>query len=358
MKKHLYFIMFLSIVLIIVGCQTSVGENENVINDLANLEASFDEELKATDFYPYVQNKIYDYEGIGNEYAEQRVFIEFVDGNRAQIKIINPGTNLIKRIEYSDGAVIETYSEGEFYHIENMLNTKGDKENIILKEPIVVGNSWTTKDGHTKEITSINAIIDTPYNNFEALEVTTSLDDGSFIKEYFVKNIGLVARIFDYKEYQVETLLKSIEEKPLEHSSQFFYPLFSDTKSVYIDDKILFYTNDSIEKLFEEKMKNPPSDKLIALISKDTKINSIHFDRNNNWTVKVDFSDELLNHMNVGTAIESEVLKSIVNTLGKFYDAERVYISVNGRPYESGHFALRNEDGFLVETEGIEKFNN
>jgi spore germination protein GerM len=74
--------------------------------------------------------------------------------------------------------------------------------------------------------------------------------------------------------------------------------------------------------------------------------------------VKVDFSDELLDHMNIGTAMESEVLKSIVNTFGKFYDAEKVYISVNGRPYESGHFALRNEDGFLVDTEEIEKFNN
>lgn len=358
MKKHLYFVLFLSIILTIVGCQTSIGEKENVINDLDNLEVSFDEELKASDFYPYVQNKIYDYEGIGNEYADQKAFIEFVEGNKAQIKIINPGTNLIKIVEYSEGAVVETYSEGEFYHIENMLNTKENKENIILKEPIVVGNSWTTKDGQTKEITSLNAIIDTPYNIFEALEVTTNLDDGSLLKEYFVKNIGLVARIFDYKEYQVKTLLRSIDEKPLEHSIQFFYPLFSDTETVYIDDKLLFYTNESIEKLFEEKMKNPPSEDLIAPLLDDMKINSIHFDRNNNWTVKVDFSDEFISGMSSGTALEYEILKSIVNTFGKFYDTERVYISVNGRPYESGHFALKNEEVFLVDTEGIEKFKN
>lgn len=358
MRKHLYFIIFLSIILTVVGCQPSVGEKENITNDMGKLAASLDEDVRATDYYPFVENKIYDYEGIGNEYAEQKTFVEFTEGNKAQIKIINPGTNLIKIVEYSDGILKESYSEGEFYHIENMLNTKEDKENIILKEPIIVGNSWTTRDGQIREITSLNTFIDTPYSRFETVEVTTTYDDGSLLKEYYAMNVGLVARIFDFKDYQVKTLLKSIDEKPLEHNSQFFYPLYSDIKSVYLEDKILFYTNQTIEKLFEEKLKNPPSDKLIAPISKDTKINSIHFDRNNNWTVKVDFSDEFLNDMKVGTALESEILKSIINTLGKFYDTERVYISVNGRPYESGHFAMKNEEGFLVNTDEIEEFNN
>lgn len=358
MKKHLYFIISLSIILIIVGCQISVGEKENLINDMANLEASSDEELKATDYYPFIQNRIYEYEGIGNEYAEQKVYTEFVEGDKAQIKIINPGTNRIKIVEHNEGAVIETYSEGEFYHIENMLNTKGDKENIILKGPIVVGNSWTTKEGYTKEITNLDAIIDTPYNEFKALEVTTSLDDGSCIKEYFAKNIGLVARIFDYKDYQIETLLKSIEEGPMEHSIKFFYPLYSNLKSIYLEDKILFHTNQRIESIFEEKLKNPPSADLIAPLLDNMKINSIHFDRNSNWTVKVDFSEEFLVGMNSGTALEHEILKSIVNTFGKFYDTERVYISINGRPYESGHIGLKNEEAFLVDTDEIEKYIN
>lgn len=356
MKKQLYFVILLSIIITVVGCQTSIGEKENTVNNLANIEAIHDEELKAIDYYPFVENRIYDYEGIGNEYAEQKTFVEFTDKNKAQIKIINPGTNLIKIVEYDEGALVETYSEGEFYHIENMLNTKGDKEDIILKEPIVVGNSWLTKDGYTKEITNLDVLIETPYRKFEALEVTTTFDDGSFLKEYFGKNVGLVARIYDYKEYQVKTLLKTIEEKPLEHNSQFFYPLFSDTKSVFVDGKILFYTNGRIESLFEEKLKNPPSDDLIAPLLDDMKINSIHFDRNNNWMVKVDFSDEFLKGMNSGTALEYEILKCIVNTFGKFYDTDKVYISINGRPYESGHFALHDDEGFLVDTEGIEIF--
>ena len=35
-----------------------------------------------------------------------------------------------------------------------------------------------------------------------------------------------------------------------------------------------------------------------------------------------------------------EILKSVVNTLEKFYDVEKVYITVEDKPYESGHFRV------------------
>lgn len=353
MKKRLYIIALLTLILIIGGCQTSIGIKKVDNDQVMALEGG----LKATDYYPFDENKLYEYEGVGNEYAEQKVFLEFVDGNKAQFKLMNPGTNQIKIVEYKEKTLAEIYTEGEFYHIENMLSVKPDKENIILKEPITVGNSWTTTDGDTKEITSLNTPIDTPYGQFEALEVITKYESGGEGKEYFVKNIGLVARIYDYEGNEIKTLLKSIETRPLENVSQFYYPLYSDTKSVYLEDKILFHTNESIEKIFEEKFKNAPSDELIAPLEENTQINSIHFDRTNNWTVKVDFSEELLMNNKAGTALESEILQSIVNTFGKFYDTEKVYITVNGRPYESGHFAMAGEEGFMVDTDGIEEFN-
>ena len=87
-----------------------------------------------------------DYEGIGNEYAEQKTFIEFVEGNRAQMKIMNPGTVFVKVMEYKDGALTEVFAEGEFYHIENMLNANTNSSNTILKEPLQVGNTWSNDE--------------------------------------------------------------------------------------------------------------------------------------------------------------------------------------------------------------------
>ena len=115
-------------------------------------------------------------------------------------------------------------------------------------------------------------------------------------------------------------------------------------------------TNQSIEKLLEDKLKNPSSEKLIAPIPEGVVINSIHLDRSS-WIVRVDFSEEILKNLNAGSAFEYEIIRSIVNTIGKYYDTEKVYISVAGIPYESGHYAIREGEYFKVDTEGINEFN-
>ena len=101
-------------------------------------------------------------------------------------------------------------------------------------------------------------------------------------------------------------------------------------------------------------MKNPPSDKLLPDISIGTVVNSVVMDRNN-WILKVDFSKELLSETNIGSSQEVEILKSIVNTLVGFFDTEQVYISIEGKPYESGHYALKEGDTFKVDLENIEQ---
>ena len=83
-------------------------------------------------------------------------------------------------------------------------------------------------------------------------------------------------------------------------------------------------------------------------------INSIKLDKNS-WTLRVDFSEELISKSNFGSALETEVLKSIVNTLGKFYDVENVFITVEDKPYESGHYLLREGESFKVNMENIEE---
>ena len=124
----------------------------------------------------------------------------------------------------------------------------------------------------------------------------------------------------------------------------------------YVKQKIKFATNDNIEEVLEKILKEPPSDKLTPVISEKAKINKINLDRNS-WTLKVDFSEELLTEMNAGSSMEMEILKSLVNTLGEFYDVDKVYITVEGKPYESGHYSINTEEFFKVDKEGIEEFN-
>ena len=69
--------------------------------------------------------------------------------------------------------------------------------------------------------------------------------------------------------------------------------------------------------------------------------------------MEVDFSKEFADDFNIGSAQEAEMLKSVVNTLGKFYDVDKVYITIENIPYESGHFGLREGEFFLVDISDV-----
>ena len=365
MKNKLFLLIISVMIISLVACGPNLPnvENDSAKNNdediVENEEGGIKEELLTiADYYPFKVDQIMDYEGIGNEFAEKTSFVEFVKNNRMQMKIMNPGTTFVKVIEYKNGALIEVFSEGEFYHIENMLNSSSNSNNIILQEPLEVGTTWTTEEGFTNKITSIDKEIETPSGAYKALEVTTELEDGGVQKDYYAKGLGLVANIYVDGDFEVKTLLKETRNDKLDIDIVSYYPNSKDTEIVTesVKQNIKFGTNDIIEDILEKIMKEPPSDELIPLISEATKINNINLDRST-WTLEIDFSEELLTEMNAGSSFEMEILKSIVNTLGEFYDVDKVYITIEGEPYESGHFGISSEEFFKVDKDGVKEFN-
>ena len=352
MKKFLYLFSILVITFSIIGCSKAADPEEANIGMVE--EAEQGEILTIMDYYPFEENKIMAYEGIGNEYAEQTSMVEYIDENKIQIKIVNPGTTFVKVLEYNNGELKEVFREGEFYHIENMLNANRNSDNIILKEPLEVGTAWTNSQGDPIEITSLDKEIETFDGKHKALEVTKKFENGSIEKVYYGRNIGLIGTVYRDGDFEVKTILKSIENQGQKIKIEAYYPVSDDINTNYLEKSIVFNTNDHIENILENILKNPDSSKLLAPISKDTKINMIDLDRNT-WTLKVDFSEELLEDMNAGSSYEFEIIKSIVNTLGRFYDVEKVYITVNGANYESGHISMGEGEHFQVNTEDIEK---
>ena len=351
MKRNLLVILFLVLVITAIAFSQIIGNSEEAT--ILGKKSSISE------YFPFKENTHYDYEGIGNEFAEQEMFFEFIEGDKAQIKISNPGTTVIKVLEITEESLSEIYYEAEFYHIENMINKSKEKTEILLKEPLEVGNSWNDSEGHKRSITEINTEIDTPYGKFEAIEVTTELGGNTRSMKYYAKDVGLVASIYEDENGQVKTLLKSLKETPLQSEVLLFFPVYdektNDTLIVSVNHKFEFSTNERMEKIIEKTLKNPPSERLFPVISEGTIINTIILDRVK-WALKVDFSKELLTEMNMGSSQEGEMLKCLVNTLGTLYDMDQVYISVDGKPYESGHFALMDGESFKVDLENIEEF--
>lgn len=351
MKKQVIIIALLIAILSISGCQNIIAGD---IDDKTS--GSINESEEVSSYFPFLEDTLLVYEGIGNEFASQSRYFEFIEGNKAQMKVMNSGTNLIRVFEVKDGKLIEVYSEGEFYHIENMMNNSSKTQEVLLKEPLEIGNSWTTGDGYIKEITGMNVSVETPYDSFEAMEITTDFGEGRIQKDYFVKGIGGVARIYEDGETQIKMLLSDIQKGDMVQQINMYYPLKEDMSTVQLTDDLRFGTNDSMEDIMEFKFKSPLSDELLPILPAEVSINSIHLDRTQ-WIAKVDLTDNFIPQLNAGSSFELEVVNSMVNTIGKLYDTDKVYISLDGRPYESGHIALKDGETFKVDTENIREFN-
>lgn len=363
MKKIIITILILSLAIsLLAGCN-KVNKQENIGNSDKEIEKTEEEEevievpSRISDYFPFKENTIYSYEGEGNEYAEKKTFFEYIDDNRAQIKTINPGTESISVLEYKDGELREIFFEGEIYYIENLINNIGESKDyqVILKEPLKVGSTWELKDGSKRTITGSNIEIDTPYNKFKALEVTTELGGNKKQLDYYVNGIGLVATIYKDGDFVVKSLLKDlVGNSGIDQEIKFYYPSATDLNTVYTNVDIQFNTNDKIEGIIERNFSNPPSEDVMSPLSSDTHINSIKLDRKKG-IVRVDFTKEFVEEMSGGSAFETIILNSIINTLGDYYGVNKVYISTDGVPYSSGHYAIKEDEYFTTDyTETIE----
>lgn len=203
-KKILLFII--SIMLILSSC----GKTSNISEKVGETEQ---QASKATikDYFPLKENVKMKYQGIGNEYAEHETYVDYIDGDRIQIRDVNPGTTLAKIYEIKDGELRLVLTREEYYYKQNLLYNKTVSYDVLLKEPIEKGTSWTSKDGLKRYISNVDVKVSTPSGEYTAVEVTT---EGSNYKilDYYVKDIGLVKSVYKNNSMTIESTLEKIEE--------------------------------------------------------------------------------------------------------------------------------------------------
>lgn len=339
MKKLL--IIFLTLALFALsGCDKNNNNNNNNEPD----------KLKIEDFFPNTENTKYDYEGEGNEYAFYTVYTDYTKDNKVQTRTNNGGTEVVKVLENKNGQLVELYSRPETYFRQSFIdNDYGDKGgNIILKEPLEKDNSWTLSDGTKRTITNINVEITTPMGTYKALEVTT---EGSNYKniDYYAEDIGLIKTVSTGDGYEVSSTLRAIEKDvPLVQNVNLYFPSLDEDIYYFISKEISFKTNDEAKDVVESMIKDNGDQPIV--VSTNTKINSLYLN-DEEKRVHVDFSKEFVSEMNAGSYFESMILQSITNTLGNYYGVEEVLITVEGKPYESGHILMEENEPFKVDLE-------
>ncbi len=353
--KKLMTALVLAFALLLAGCGSAPGSvspspsQATPPSPKASVEPSVPagaEELSVAGYFPFKTDVHMTYRGTGNEYAAFETWVEYVGDNAVQIRKNTGGTILAMVYVIEDGALKLVFSQEETYYRYDFTAERTRSE-VMIMEPITVGTTWKLDDGTTRAITATDADVTVPYGTFKALEVTTERDD-SVTKFYYVQDMGLVKTEFTTKGTSpmiVTSDLEKYEEgSPLSENARFYYPDFSGEGLKYINQSVEYNTGDSFLAKLEKAFKNPPSG-LGPVMSDGAAIRSIMYDRSTG-VVTVDFNKTFVTEMNAGTSYEGMILSSIANTLGSYFQTDKIQITLEGGPYESGHF-LFNTGNYL-----------
>ena len=116
---------------------------------------------------------------------------------------------------------------------------------------------------------------------------------------------------------------------------------------VYINSIIEVEGDQSANALINELKKSPNEDIQPAL-SSDITLNSYTID-NENSIITLDFSSNFVSAQNLGAGAESSTLAAICNTFGSYFNVENVIITLDGKPYSSGHILMTEGETFKVD---------
>ncbi|PRR79818.1 GerMN domain-containing protein [Clostridium vincentii] len=345
MKKGIVLFSLVLLLAFLFGC-TNFDNDKNSGNDSnSDNEESAQEFLEIKDYYPMKENIKYVYEGKGNEYASYNVYIDYTSEGKVQQRVDNGGTVMAKVVELKDGKITRLLSRGEAYYRENLLETKGDEDEVLLMEPLTEGTTWKIKDSRVRTITDTSVDITTPWGSYKAIEVVTEGSNDKTI-DYYAKDVGLVKSVFTSGETEVTSSLSKIEENvSLTQKISFFYPNVNDDKIYYKDKDISFKTNDITRQVLASAYEELADSSLGKVFSANTEINSLYLNKDN--MVYIDLNKDFVTEMNAGSGYESMILQSIANTFGKYYNSEKIILTIDNNLYESGHRVM--EKGQYIE---------
>ncbi|GAA0354630.1 GerMN domain-containing protein [Alkalibacterium iburiense] len=305
-------------------------------------------------WFPRLENVRLEYEGDSMEGSSFTRYPQFVLDDTLQIVEKNAGTHVVTIYEYTDDAIEEIFIRPETYFRENFMDTGLSSEQegfyYVLQLPIEVGNTWENPNGTQSEITEVGLEMDTPLGTVEAIEVTTTHEDG-INTYYYGEDIGLIEVVAHYGEddFEVISQLVGYHEEEAEEFPVTIYTL--DEQALGLDAipvTMALNTNDPARLALADLMKaEAPDTDYTPMITEGVAINFMYL--REDGVVHADFSVELVDEMNAGAGVENMILQGIVNTIGGYYQVDEVEITVDNGAYESGHIVVQPGETLSVD---------
>lgn len=330
----LLFIIFIS--LLFVGCNRAVTTTDLMVEQYLPSKTNQEVTLSSD-----------------NSHNKQKIITEYIEDNKVQLRKLSSSTTVVEHWEYKDDGIYIVFAQEEFYESINTLDMKPTKNELILKAPLKVGNSWDSESGYAYKITSVNYPLETYAGDFNTIEVTST--DGSMVRKYyFAPGLGIIKSSISFDDNStIDSEIFSLSESPYNPKDYRFY-YYDSTKDelFYTVDGVLNYEPERMSNYMLKMLKEPPID-FSPTLNQSAKINSVTPVYKKD-ILYVDFSKDL-NLTDIDYAIESSLLQCIVNTFGYNFEISNVILTIEGKPYTSENITMNKDESFKVDlSNGIE----
>ena len=301
---------------------------------------------RVEDYFPAAADVRLTYEGVGNEYASYVSHTEFQEGNKLQLRIDNGGTVTSRVYKWENGMLSRGLSVPEAYVRENLLNAPETEQDVLLKEPLTAGTAWDSASGQ-RQVTAVSVPVETASGNYAALEVTTQ-GNGSKTMDYYAKGVGLVKSVFQSEGMEVVSSLEQIEkDTPFLQVVRLYYPGADGSGRFYREVQLAMATNMTLAAAAQEAYQAEPGGKAGHVFTPGTRILSLK--KGANHTMLLDLNQAFVTERTGSAAYQEGVLHSAADTFGELYLADKVLLTVEGKPYQSGQFSMKEGEALDVE---------
>lgn len=328
-KKQFVVILLL---VIAVGVVTTIFMKKQMPADILLEEEIADLPQKSSisldTYFPIVKDNIWYYENKKND-STLTSWVEFIDNDVMQVRFSDGEKSFVKVYIAEEEAIYEV-AKVEDVSIKQNYTTLRQYKNIILKLPLTVGNSWVLSDGAVRTVTKIGEDYETPIGMEKGIEITTLHDDYK-VKEVYAEKVGLVQLDYTSDKMVHNFNLTKFENNTAREEKVTLY--IAKKKSGIlskIEQNVSVMTNEEPRHFLTDLLNKVIGTEYITTISNGAIIDKIFLDDEDCLYIEMsqDFMDPIYN-----TEEQNGVIMSLAQTLGHYYNAKYVKITIEGELY-------------------------
>lgn len=276
------------------------------------------------------------------------IYNTYVRGNRTQRMVLAtdfpPSLEIVK---VGADQVSLIFGDPHHYSVEDLTDVSPAQEIIILQAPVEVGTSWD-KGGLPSAITSVDALVETPLGTFTAVQVTTTLPDGSQERFYYAEGIGLIKSVHPNPLNTFTVTLYSIEtDVPAAIPVAMLFPNITDNVIIVEPRTLRLPTNADFVPQLAQELSTAPNPDTLPLLPHADAINSIEIFRAQSLA-HVDLNSSFREWNDLGDGTIGTVFMALTNTIGLFAEVNHVSYSIDGAPFTWGPIMLAEGEAVRV----------